>query len=123
MSSSRLGLIVIKEKEGDTSNRNVSEWLRKNVKEEEHVVTKAEAKLVEEMVKSKAIRLVDELFLECRPQLGHNQKQVVEALAAREIPSVAKPNCNVACSSYFWDVITIYGPNDSSIIKNQNHKK
>ncbi|KAK8485668.1 hypothetical protein V6N13_109965 [Hibiscus sabdariffa] len=46
----------------------MSEWLRKNVKEEEYVVMKAEAEVVEEMVKSKAIRLVDELFLECNPK-------------------------------------------------------
>ncbi|KAJ4701437.1 Flowering time control protein like [Melia azedarach] len=44
----------------------MSNWLSKNVKEEEYVVMKAEAEIVEEMVKSKAMRLVDELFLECR---------------------------------------------------------
>ncbi|KAG4210972.1 hypothetical protein ERO13_A02G078400v2 [Gossypium hirsutum] len=46
----------------------MSGWLRKNVKEEEYVVMKAEAEVVEDMVKSKAIRLVDELFLECKPK-------------------------------------------------------
>ncbi|KAE8725003.1 Eukaryotic aspartyl protease family protein [Hibiscus syriacus] len=46
----------------------MSDWLRKNVKEEEYVVMKAEAEVVEDMVKSKAIRLVDELFLECNPK-------------------------------------------------------
>ncbi|XVF39623.1 hypothetical protein PTKIN_Ptkin01aG0048700 [Pterospermum kingtungense] len=46
----------------------MSGWLRKNVKESEFVVMKAEAEVVEDMVKSKAIRLVDELFLECKPQ-------------------------------------------------------
>ncbi|KAI4307479.1 hypothetical protein L6164_030660 [Bauhinia variegata] len=59
----------------EVSQIGMSEWLRKNVKDEEYVVMKAEAELVEEMIKSKAIRLVDELFLECKPQLGHNQKQ------------------------------------------------
>lgn len=43
----------------------MSEWLRKNVREEEYVVMKAEAEVVEEMLSSKAIGLVDELFLEC----------------------------------------------------------
>ncbi|WKA09682.1 hypothetical protein VitviT2T_027305 [Vitis vinifera] len=52
----------------------MSEWLRKNVKEEEYVVMKAEAEVVEEMVKSKAIGLVDELFLECKPQSLNNRK-------------------------------------------------
>uniref|UniRef100_A0A5B7APW5 DUF7870 domain-containing protein n=1 Tax=Davidia involucrata TaxID=16924 RepID=A0A5B7APW5_DAVIN len=46
----------------------MSDWLRKNVKEDEYVVMKAEAEVVEEMVKSKAIGLVDELFLECKHQ-------------------------------------------------------
>ncbi|KAE8716314.1 hypothetical protein F3Y22_tig00110125pilonHSYRG00051 [Hibiscus syriacus] len=46
----------------------MSDWLMKNVKEEEYVVMKAEAEVVEDMVKSKAIRLVDELFLECNPK-------------------------------------------------------
>ncbi|KAJ9166485.1 hypothetical protein P3X46_021233 [Hevea brasiliensis] len=51
----------------------MSGWLRKNVKEEEYVVMKAEAEVVEEMMESKAVRLVDELFLECRPR-GHGGK-------------------------------------------------
>ncbi|KAK3038336.1 hypothetical protein RJ639_031432, partial [Escallonia herrerae] len=46
----------------------MSDWLRKNLKGDEYVVMKAEAEVVEEMVKSKAIRLVDELFLECKHQ-------------------------------------------------------
>ncbi|XP_010273765.1 PREDICTED: uncharacterized protein LOC104609205 [Nelumbo nucifera] len=44
----------------------MSDWLRKNVKEEEYVVMKAEAEVVEELVKNKAMCLVDELFLECK---------------------------------------------------------
>lgn len=48
----------------------MSNWMKRNVKEEEYVVMKAEAEVVEEMVRSKTIRLVDELFLECKPQLG-----------------------------------------------------
>jgi hypothetical protein len=45
----------------------VSDWLEKNVVEEEFVVMKADAGIFEEMVnaKEKAIQLIDELFLEC----------------------------------------------------------
>uniref|UniRef100_A0A7N0V1T6 DUF7870 domain-containing protein n=1 Tax=Kalanchoe fedtschenkoi TaxID=63787 RepID=A0A7N0V1T6_KALFE len=54
----------------------MSDWVRRNVREEEYVVMKAEAEAVEEMVKSKAIRLIDELFLECRPRgLSNNSNQ------------------------------------------------
>ncbi|XP_042500646.1 uncharacterized protein LOC122078638 [Macadamia integrifolia] len=47
---------------------SMSDWLMKNVREEEYVVMKAEAEIVEEMVKNRAINLVDELFLECKHQ-------------------------------------------------------
>lgn len=48
----------------------MSDWVRKNVKEEEYVVMKAEAEVVEELMKSNSIGLVDELFLECKPKRG-----------------------------------------------------
>ena len=51
----------------------MSNWLRNNVKEEEYVVMKAEAEVVEEMTESTAIELVDELFLECKPK-GNGQR-------------------------------------------------
>ncbi|PON79337.1 hypothetical protein TorRG33x02_236190 [Trema orientale] len=59
----------------------ISEWMEENLREEEYVVMKAEAEAVEEiMVKSsKAIRLVDELFLDCKPnknQLGRKAQNV-----------------------------------------------
>lgn len=44
----------------------MTEWLRGNVVEEEYVVMKAEAEVVEEILESRAIELVDELFMECR---------------------------------------------------------
>ncbi|KAK6940236.1 hypothetical protein RJ641_029767 [Dillenia turbinata] len=50
----------------EVPNIGMSDWLRKNVKDEEYVVMKAEAEVVEEMMKSKATSLVDELFLECK---------------------------------------------------------
>ncbi|KAL6964238.1 hypothetical protein U1Q18_035295 [Sarracenia purpurea var. burkii] len=46
----------------------LSDWLMKNVREEDFVVMKAEAQVVEEMVRKKTICLVDELFLECKSQ-------------------------------------------------------
>ncbi|XP_068336610.1 uncharacterized protein [Pyrus communis] len=68
----------------------MSEWLNKNVKEEKYVVMKAEAEVVDEMVKSKAIHLVDELFLECKPQ-GHNGK------------------INVRSRRAYWQCLALYG--------------
>ena len=53
----------------------MSDWLRKNVREEEYVVMKSETEVVEEMMRSKAIMLVDELFLECKPQQGNVKKK------------------------------------------------
>lgn len=46
----------------------LSDWLAKNVKEEDYVVMKAEAEVVEEMIMEKKMYLVDELFLECKNQ-------------------------------------------------------
>lgn len=59
----------------------MSDWLKHNVKGEEYVVMKAEAEVVEEMVTSKAIRLVDELFLECKPRRNGSKKTYWECLA------------------------------------------
>ena len=39
------------------------------------MVMKSEAEVVEEMMRSKAIMLVDELFLECKPQQGNVKKK------------------------------------------------
>ncbi|XP_042489829.1 uncharacterized protein LOC122069803 [Macadamia integrifolia] len=47
---------------------SMSDWLNENLRIEDYVVMKAEAEVVEEMMKSKAICLVDELFLECDHQ-------------------------------------------------------
>ncbi|PHT50944.1 hypothetical protein CQW23_10691 [Capsicum baccatum] len=57
-------------KEANAPLIGMSDWLEKNVKENEYVVMKAEAEVVEEMVRHKAIKLVDELFLECKHQRG-----------------------------------------------------
>ncbi|XP_011088137.1 uncharacterized protein LOC105169445 [Sesamum indicum] len=46
----------------------VSNWITKKVRHEDYVVMKAEAEMVEEMLKDKTLCLVDELFLECKNQ-------------------------------------------------------
>ncbi|GAU23689.1 hypothetical protein TSUD_304640 [Trifolium subterraneum] len=51
-----------------SSQIGMSDWLNKNVKEEEYVVMKAEAEVVEEIMRGNSIGLVDELFLECKPR-------------------------------------------------------
>ncbi|XP_073312444.1 uncharacterized protein [Primulina huaijiensis] len=46
----------------------VSTWLTKNIERDDYVVMKAEADLVEEMLRDRTLYLVDELFLECKNQ-------------------------------------------------------
>lgn len=53
----------------------ISEWLARNVKEEEYVVMKADAEVVEEMVNGRIIGLVDELFLECKNQWQNGKRK------------------------------------------------
>lgn len=54
--------------EPSSTRVDVLDWMVRNVKEEEYVVMKAEAEMVEEMIQRKTICLVDELFLECKNQ-------------------------------------------------------
>jgi hypothetical protein len=68
----------------------MSDWLTKNVKDEEYVVMKAEAEVVEEMMRSKTIMLVDELFLECKAH-GLNLKQGTRGRRA------------------YWECLALYG--------------
>ncbi|MED6184518.1 hypothetical protein PIB30_048166 [Stylosanthes scabra] len=51
---------------------DASAWLSKHVNEEEYVVMKAEAEVMEEMIKKRTVCLVDELFLECKNEWWHN---------------------------------------------------
>lgn len=61
----------------ESDNMGMTEWLNENVKDEEYVVMKAEAEVVEEMMRSKSIKMVDELFLECKPKgLGLRGKEM-----------------------------------------------
>ncbi|KAI4339761.1 hypothetical protein MLD38_024669 [Melastoma candidum] len=71
-----------KEEEG------VTEWMRERVREEEFVVMKAEAEEVEELVKSRDIRLVDELFLECKTKNNNTTNKKKKA---------------------YWECLALYG--------------
>ncbi|XP_004504833.1 uncharacterized protein [Cicer arietinum] len=57
--------LLVGPEESDVPRTDVSAWLSKHVKEDEYVVMKAEADVVEEMMRKKTICLVDELFLQC----------------------------------------------------------
>ncbi|KAJ9174934.1 hypothetical protein P3X46_013528 [Hevea brasiliensis] len=54
---------------------NVSNWLLKNVRQDEFVVMKAEAEVVEEMTRKRTIDLVDELFLQCQNQWQNGEEK------------------------------------------------
>lgn len=73
-----------------------AEWLSKNVKEEDYVVMKAEAEVVEEMIKKKAICLVDELFLHCSNQLEVDDDDNDEEE-------------NRSQKRAYWQCLTLYG--------------
>ncbi|KAJ0254509.1 hypothetical protein HA466_0104280 [Hirschfeldia incana] len=77
----------------ESENMGMTEWLKENVKEKEYVVMKAEAEVVEEMMRSKSIKMVDELFLECKPKgLG---------LRARKMQSKS--------GKAYWECLALYG--------------
>ncbi|KAI3689160.1 hypothetical protein L2E82_47110 [Cichorium intybus] len=65
----------------------ISDWLWENVKNDEYVVMKAEADVVEQLVNNKAIELVDELFLECKYQCMKCKK----------------------CKRPYWKCLALYG--------------
>ncbi|PIN17691.1 hypothetical protein CDL12_09654 [Handroanthus impetiginosus] len=60
-------------KEGQDTG--ISTWLTKKVSREDYVVMKAEAQVVEEMLKDKTLCLVDELFLECKNQWQNGEEE------------------------------------------------
>ncbi|AAG27778.1 hypothetical protein [Arabidopsis thaliana] len=77
----------------ESEKMGMTEWLKENVKEEEYVVMKAEAEMVEEMMRSKSIKMVDELFLECKPKgLG---------LRGRKMQSKS--------GRAYWECLALYG--------------
>ncbi|KAL3515497.1 hypothetical protein ACH5RR_022399 [Cinchona calisaya] len=69
----------------------ISDWLRNNVRQEDFVVMKAEAQIVDEMMKEKTICLVDELFLECNNQFQDGVEEGNESKRA------------------YWQCLALYG--------------
>ncbi|XP_038986496.1 SEC12-like protein 2 [Phoenix dactylifera] len=74
----------------------MAEWLEKNVREEEYVVMKAEAGVVEEVVNGRAIGLVDELFLECDHQWEKKKKK-------------KKGSKETRSRRAYWECLALYG--------------
>ncbi|GFP86799.1 hypothetical protein PHJA_000823700 [Phtheirospermum japonicum] len=70
-----------------------SDWMRKNVGPEDYVVMKAEARVVEEMLRDNALCLVDELFLECRNQWEDGEEEEEENGSKRA----------------YWECLALYG--------------
>ncbi|VVA94129.1 unnamed protein product [Arabis nemorensis] len=78
----------------ESEQMGMTEWLKENVKEEEYVVMKAEAEVVEEMMRSKSIKMVDELFLECKPKgLGLRGRKMQSSKNGRA----------------YWECLALYG--------------
>ncbi|XVF01519.1 hypothetical protein REPUB_Repub04eG0095800 [Reevesia pubescens] len=77
-----------------TPRIEVWDWLMKNVREEEYVVMKAEAEVVEEMIERRAIGLVDELFLECNNQWQDGGKKNKKKKKSKRA---------------YWECISLYG--------------
>ncbi|XWS54548.1 hypothetical protein CRYUN_Cryun10bG0098500 [Craigia yunnanensis] len=77
-----------------TPRIDVSDWLMKNEREEEYVVIKAEAEVVEQMIKRRAIGLVDELFLECNNQWQDGGKKNKKKKKSKRA---------------YWECLALYG--------------
>lgn len=52
-----------------------ADWITKTIRPEDYVVMKAEAQVVEQMIRDKTICLVDELFLECKNQWQDGEEE------------------------------------------------
>ncbi|KAL6545810.1 hypothetical protein OROGR_009684 [Orobanche gracilis] len=66
------------------------DWLTNNLHPEDYVVMKAEAQVVEEMLKNKSLCHVDELFLECKNQWQDGEEENVSKRA-------------------YWQCLALYG--------------
>ncbi|KAI4389818.1 hypothetical protein MLD38_002000 [Melastoma candidum] len=88
------GLGFEKYKINANEEEGMSEWMKESVREEEFVVMKAEAEDVEELMKSKAIRLVDELFLECKTKNNNN---------------INNNNKKKKKKKAYWECLALYG--------------
>lgn len=82
------GLEMVPEEEG--SRVGISDWLAKNVIEEDYVVMKADAEAVEEMINLRTICLIDELFFECN---SHRQEEKNKKKSKRA----------------YWECLALYG--------------
>ncbi|GAA0169463.1 hypothetical protein LIER_23947 [Lithospermum erythrorhizon] len=72
----------------------LSDWLRDHVEEHDYVVMKAEATLVEEMIKENTVSLIDELFLECKNQWGEEEEHGEDDVSGKRS---------------YWQCLELYG--------------
>ncbi|KAK4340056.1 hypothetical protein RND71_041518 [Anisodus tanguticus] len=86
------------ENQDSESLLGAAQWLSKNVKEEDYVVMKAEAEVVEEMIKEKTICLVDELFFHCKNQLEEEDHE-----------DDGDEEKNGSQKRAYWQCLTLYG--------------
>lgn len=85
-----------------TASIDVSDWLMMNVREEDYVVMKAEAEVVEKMIERKTIGLVDELFFECNNQWQDEVKKKKKKKKMRK--KKRKKNKRA-----YWECVALYG--------------
>ncbi|KAL6560731.1 hypothetical protein OROGR_004290 [Orobanche gracilis] len=78
--------------DGSFQESGVSNRLTKKVKREDFVVMKAEAQVVEEMLRDKTLCLVDELFLECKNQWLDGEEEEING-----------------SKMAYWQCLTLYG--------------
>ncbi|KAK8605912.1 hypothetical protein V6N13_102678 [Hibiscus sabdariffa] len=81
---------------------DVSDWLTKNIGEEDYVVMKAEAEVVEKMIASKVIGLVDELFFECNNQWQDETKNTNKK-------KNRKNHKRKKSRRAYWECLALYG--------------
>ncbi|KAK4252779.1 hypothetical protein QN277_014324 [Acacia crassicarpa] len=84
--------LEVQPKDQSLPQTDVSDWLTKHVKkEQDFVVMKAEAEVVEEMIKKRTICIVDELFLECKNEWWKSGRRKKNNLRA------------------YWECLALYG--------------
>ncbi|GFP99446.1 hypothetical protein PHJA_002088700 [Phtheirospermum japonicum] len=82
--------VGVNSNDGSFQEMGVSNWMTEKVKREDYVVMKAEAQVVEEMLKDKTLCLIDELFLECKNQWVDGEEENGSKRA-------------------YWECLTLYG--------------
>ncbi|KAK8626997.1 hypothetical protein V6N13_134626 [Hibiscus sabdariffa] len=78
---------------------DVSDWLTNNVGEEDYVVMKAEAGVVEKMIQRKVISLVDELFFKCNNHWQERMKNTKKRKYHKRTKS----------KRAYWECLALYG--------------